>query len=59
MAVLRITKYGEPILRQKLKPVNYDELAPRLAQLLKDMVLVLAPYCGVFSARQARQKVSS
>ena len=37
MAVLRITKYGEPVLRQKLKPVNYDELAPRLAQLLKDM----------------------
>lgn len=37
MAVLRITKYGEPILRQKLKPVNYDEIAPRLPQLLKDM----------------------
>lgn len=37
MTVLRITKYGEPVLRQKLKPVNYDELAPRLPQLLKDM----------------------
>lgn len=37
MAVLHVTKYGDPILRQKLKPVNYSELAPRLPQLLKDM----------------------
>ena len=37
MAVLRITKYGEPVLRRKLKPVNFDELAPRLPKLLKDM----------------------
>lgn len=37
MAILRITKYGEPVLRQKLKPVNYDEIAPQLPQLLKDM----------------------
>ena len=37
MAILRVTKYGEPILRQKLKPVNYEELAPRLPQLLADM----------------------
>lgn len=37
MAVLHVTKYGEPILRQKLKPVNFEELAPRLPQLLKDM----------------------
>ena len=37
MAILRVTKYGEPILRQKLKPVDYNELAPRLPQLLKDM----------------------
>ncbi len=37
MALLRITKYGEPILRQKLKPVSYEKLAPQLPQLLKDM----------------------
>ena len=37
MAILRITKYGEPILRQKLKPVNYDDIAPQLPQLLADM----------------------
>ena len=37
MAVLRITKYGEAILRQKLKPVNYQDLAPLLPKLLADM----------------------
>ncbi len=37
MSILRVTKYGESILRQKLKPVDYKELAPKLPQLLKDM----------------------
>lgn len=37
MAILRITKYGENILRKKLKPVDYQKLAPILPQLLKDM----------------------
>ena len=37
MAVLRITKYGEDILRQKLKPVKYEEIAPILPKLLPDM----------------------
>lgn len=37
MAVLRVTKYGEPILRQKLKPVDYQKIAPELPALLKDM----------------------
>ena len=37
MSVLRITKYGEPILRQKLKPVKYEVLAPLLPKLLADM----------------------
>ena len=37
MAILRITKYGESILRQKLKPVDYAKIAPGLPQLLKDM----------------------
>ena len=37
MAILRITKYGENVLRKKLKPVNFQELAPKLPKLLKDM----------------------
>ena len=37
MAILRITKYGEEILRQKLKPVDYKQLAPKLPKLLADM----------------------
>lgn len=37
MAILRITKYGEDILRRKLKPVKYADIAPRLPQLLADM----------------------
>ena len=37
MAVLRITKYGEDILRQKLKPVKYEDIAPLLPKLLADM----------------------
>lgn len=37
MAILRITKYGEDILRQKLKPVDFKTLEPLLPQLLQDM----------------------
>lgn len=37
MAVLRITKYGEDILRRKLKPVKYEEIASKLPKLLADM----------------------
>lgn len=37
MAILRVTKYGENILRRKTKPVDYQKLAPQLPQLLKDM----------------------
>ena len=37
MTILRVTKYGEPILRQKLKPVRFEDLVDRLPQLLKDM----------------------
>lgn len=37
MSVLRITKYGEPILRQKLKPVKYEDIAALLPKLLADM----------------------
>lgn len=37
MAILKIVKYGDDILRQKLKPVDYNQLAPQLPVLLKDM----------------------
>lgn len=37
MAILRVTKYGEDVLRQKLKPVDFKTLEPLLPQLLKDM----------------------
>ena len=37
MAILHVTKYGEPILRQKLKPVDYAKIASKLPQLLQDM----------------------
>lgn len=37
MAILRITKYGEDILRQKLKPVDFKTLEPLLPQLLQNM----------------------
>ena len=37
MAILRVTKYGENILRQKLKPVDFKTLEPLLPKLLKDM----------------------
>ena len=37
MAILRVTKYGEDILRQKLKPVDFKTIEPILPQLLKDM----------------------
>lgn len=37
MAIRKIVKYGDDILRQKLKPVDYNALAPELPLLLKDM----------------------
>ena len=37
MAILHVVKYGDPILRQKLKPVDFEALKPRLPQLLQDM----------------------
>lgn len=37
MAILRVTKYGEDILRQKLKPVDFKTIEPLLPKLLKDM----------------------
>ncbi len=35
--IYKVVKYGDPILRQKLKPTDFKELAPILPQLLKDM----------------------
>ncbi|ACC98461.1 N-Formylmethionyl-tRNA deformylase [Elusimicrobium minutum Pei191] len=37
MAVRRIVKYGEDILRQKLKPVDFKTLEPQLDAILQDM----------------------
>ncbi|MBQ7908917.1 MAG: peptide deformylase [Elusimicrobiaceae bacterium] len=37
MAIRKVVKYGDPILRKKLKPVNFEELAPQLPSLLQDM----------------------
>lgn len=35
--VYKVVKYGDPILRQKLKPTDFKVLQPLLPQLLKDM----------------------
>ena len=35
--IYKVVKYGDPILRQKLKPTDFKELEPILSQLLKDM----------------------
>ena len=37
MALHKIVKYGDPILRQKLKPTDFETLRPILPQLLADM----------------------
>lgn len=37
MAIHKVVKYGDPILRQKLKPTDFKTLEPILPQLLADM----------------------
>ncbi len=37
MAIRKIVKYGDPILRQKLKPTDFETLRPILPELLQDM----------------------
>ncbi|WP_428898091.1 peptide deformylase [Parelusimicrobium proximum] len=37
MAKKRIVKYGEDILREKMKPVNFEEIKDSLPQILADM----------------------
>lgn len=35
--IYKVVKYGDPILRQKLKPTDFEVLKPILPQLLRDM----------------------
>lgn len=35
--IYKVVKYGDPILRQKLKPTDFKTLEPILPQLIKDM----------------------
>lgn len=35
--IYKVVKYGDPILRQKLKPTDFKTLEPLLPQLIKDM----------------------
>jgi peptide deformylase len=37
MAIRRITKYGEDILRRKTKPVRFSDIKDKLPHILKDM----------------------
>jgi peptide deformylase len=37
MAVLRVLKYGDKLLRKKTKPVVYEEIKDKLPLILKDM----------------------
>ena len=47
MAVLKICRYGEGILRQRTKPVEYGEICGRLPTLLRDMWETCAAANGV------------
>ena len=35
--IYKVVKYGDPILRRKLKPTDFETLRPLLPQLLNDM----------------------
>lgn len=37
MAIRKIVKYGDPVLRKKLKPVDFKKIEAELPALLKDM----------------------
>jgi len=47
MAILRITKHGEPILKKVSPLVDYEALRPDLPRLLKDMWTTLYSVQGV------------
>lgn len=53
MAKYKIVKYGDNILREKLKPVDFNTLEPILDTLIKDMIAVCNSVGGVgLSANQ-------
>ncbi|MDX6769657.1 MAG: peptide deformylase [Elusimicrobiota bacterium] len=47
MAVLRITKHGEKVLKTVCPPADYAALAPRLPELLRDMWATMRAARGV------------
>ncbi|MCX5794187.1 MAG: peptide deformylase [Elusimicrobia bacterium] len=47
MAILRITKHGEPVLKKACAPVTYETLLPGLPKLLKDMWATMYSAKGV------------
>jgi peptide deformylase len=47
MAILRITKHGEPVLKKVSVPVAYEALRPDLPRLLKDMWSTMYAVKGV------------
>jgi peptide deformylase len=47
MAILRITKHGEPVLKKACAPVFYEDLLPKLPRLLKDMWATMYSVKGV------------
>lgn len=47
MTKYKIVKYGDNILREKLKPVDFKQLEPALAELTADMFAILEETKGV------------
>ena len=47
MPVLRITKHGEKVLKTACPPAVYEELSPRLPELLRDMWATMRAARGV------------
>ena len=47
MAVMRITKHGEKVLKAVSVPIDYDKIKPKLSKLLKDMWATMYSVNGV------------
>ncbi len=47
MAVMRITKHGEKVLKTVSSPVDYEKVKPKLSKLLKDMWKTMYAVNGV------------
>ena len=47
MAILRITKHGEPVLKKTCQPVDYEAIKKDLPKLLKDMWATMNAVRGV------------